>query len=76
MMAVADMTWVIIVLWLACLVLSQIWKDPDGRSGLQAFGAVMGFVLCLELFGAGQAVMGLVMAFLSMWLLYTAIEAW
>ena len=76
MMVVADMTWVIIVLWLACLVLSQLWRDPDGRSGFQAFGAVMGFVLCLELFGAGQAVMGLVIAMLSMWLLYTAIASW
>lgn len=76
MVDVGDITWVIMVLWLACLVLSQIWRSPDGRSGFQAFGSVMGFALCLELFWDGQAVVGLVLAFLNMWLLYTAIESW
>jgi hypothetical protein len=76
MTAVAETTWVVMVLWLACLVLSQIWRDPSGRSGFQAFGSVMGFVLALALFQEGQAVLGLVMIFLNMWLLYIAIDSW
>lgn len=44
---VTDITWVIIVLWLASMVLSQVWRTPEGRGGLLAFASVLGFVLAL-----------------------------
>jgi hypothetical protein len=71
-----DITWVIIVLWLASMVLSQVWRTPEGRGGLLAFASVLGFVLALAMFREAQAVVALVLFFLNLWLLYGALETW
>ena len=73
----SETTWVMIVLWLSCLILSQfIRSDETTRGGFMAFGSLFGFTLTLDFLTSGETLVGLIMMVMNLYILYEALDRW
>jgi len=73
----SETTWVIIVLWLGCLVLSQFIRSGETtQGGFMAFSALFGFGLTLDFLTSGDTVIGLIVMAMNLYILYEALAMW
>lgn len=73
----SETTWVVIVLWLGCLVLSQFIRSGETTSGgFMAFGSMFGFWLTLDFLTSGDSLIGLFMLAMNLYILYEALDRW
>lgn len=73
----SETTWITMVLWLGCLVLSQfIRAGQTTQGGLMAFGALFGFGLAVDLLTSGESVLGIGLIALNLYILYEALDRW
>lgn len=72
-----EYAWILIVLWLGLLILSQFLRSSKTNQGaMMAFSSVMGFALTLEMLKLKYTVVGLVLIFLNLYVLYEAVTNW
>ena len=72
-----EYAWITIALWLGCLILSQFLKSSKTNQGaLMAFSSVIGFALVIEMLKLQYTLVGLVLIFLNLYILYEALINW
>lgn len=72
-----EYAWITIVLWLGLLILSQFLKSSKTTKGaLMAFSSVIGFALVIEMLKLQYTIVGLVLIFMNLYILYEAVTTW
>ena len=72
-----EYAWITLVLWLGILILSQFMRSSKSNQGaLMAFASVIGFAFVLEMLKLQYTIIGLVLIFVNLYILYEAVTTW